>query len=931
MPPTASAGYSAQSRHRANPALGRSLYSESKDPDAADGGPLFVDADEERRHRKGGRPPPILPAAATFSTPSSGRRKRGGVGGKGKTAQSWRVRLLRRAVLCVMGASAALFCAAWIAFLVNMPLLSSLHPRQLFASRFRFPSAEPSVASAASPSPPPPLVDARRALPPPLPQYTASNVTFFTVYIPELGPPVPPSTAPSIRSLERTPYLHHLYALHRLAGHMSRLLVFTSAVEHCLALSTLSLDYSCRVTPCFPAISANRAPLLRCLLEDVRRRATTALVAWVEDEAVVFGDFVEALAKVGRSVDGGWVMVGGSRKLRLKGDAGLDTRTWHEELLQVALGREGAEADPSNEGHNGTQPVHYFAYRREHLPIDALSPAVAMERHGVGAVRWQQHLLSRLLVHGRVKVVDASASVVAVDLNVPHVDNETLTNATADPTDALGSLSNSDLVLTGKCPTCALRENREVDLALTLIRRASSTRHIVLIALNAERLPLVFNFLCRASELHFEHFLFLAEDRFSYRVLRQLNAAALVVADAPYKQESGPRLSLAWQRHVYALAVLLEQAIQLDFNVTLLDLDVALLDNPLTAFESSASCDVFVYMRGGRESTALLHLRAGELARKFLVRYVECERDNLHFVTTHGQNRFFYSDEADNTCAHFMMKRLVKRNALRKCELRPPTHAPYEELIGMEAQERGIAPVMAHLELAPLDQVRALQGWGLWRLDEARMMDDLLSSREGLSVHCALPQQPAPPAPTFDERRSFHLTINVLASTTPSALTSTLSSLAAASYEPGLAVLLSIVVQQPLVESLSSTQLLMKTMKVANDFQWQWGEKRVHYVDAHLGETGRWLDTWQVQRDDSDADGSFQLALSAGHALSERWFDWLRRALHAYFYDPFNVRTNTPRTAHPSVSSLTAPLTRPSFCLRLSALCSTTRSCWVST
>ena len=118
-------------------------------------------------------------------------------------------------------------------------------------------------------------------------------------------------------------------------------------------------------------------------------------------------------------------------------------------------------------------------------------------------------------------------------------------------------------------------------------------------------------------------------------------------------------------------------------------------------------------------------------------------------------------------------------------------------------------------------------------------------------------------------------------------------------YDRSIPVSLHITVQQPPHQSLSDTQQLVEASRLAEAFDWQWGDKTVRWSEKHLGETMEWMDGWRHSADGEDADDereagledaadeAFYLGLRAGQAVSEQWFVWLRRALLSYYFDPF--------------------------------------------
>ena len=611
---------------------------------------------------------------------------------------------------------------AWLGFLLRMPL-NELQPRQLFRSHFpsnplpvRLPPIQPTHPPPATLNTPTPS-----SAPPTLPVYSAHNLTFFTVYQPEAGlfERFTSLSTEKLVPVEHEPFVHHLYALSRLVPHAHHLVVYVRSIDDCALLEALPVDHVCRVTSCFTAVQTAEGaevvhyPQLRCLLSDARDKSSTPLLAFVDDHTLLFPDFLAALFRVASQLPS-FVLAGSSVSVTLRRE-GIDAKAWHDDLASSLVELTAGGATTSER-----QQPHYFAFPRSlQLSLHSLNGTVVMGRSGQAEHSWERHLLAHLLLSD-VQVVDGSRAITAADMRHADQSNRTVEfnewndmqeGSSVNLTTAVGVLSSSHYILAGKCPTCSLKENHETDFALLLHRQATAERQIILLATNSDYLPLAFNWLCRAHALHMYNYILIAEDRFSFRVLRYLSLPAVLSPDAPYKQPSPSTSPVAHHRRLYLRALYMQQAVAHGYHTVSLSLDTLLLTSPFAHLPAAGQCDTHVYYHDRRVSTALLSVLPTVVGRRFLNELWTCEADNYNFTAAHGQNRFYFSDEADNNCGHFLMKRLVKRSGLRRCELKGQQWLEQPDLVVQTAQRAGQWPVIVHSDGGVAQVESWVRGW----------------------------------------------------------------------------------------------------------------------------------------------------------------------------------------------------------------------------
>ena len=492
----------------------------------------------------------------------------------------------------------------------------------------------------------------------------------------------------------------------------------------------------------------------------------------------------------------------------------------------------------------------------------------------------------------------------------------------------------------GQCPTCLLKENREADLPLILLRQSGASRSIIVIAVNSEYLSLAANWICRANSLRITNYILLAEDRLAYRILRKMDVPVVLRKDAPYRKQAASIGSKEFQETLYLRAIFLQQVMALGFDLVLSHLDTVWYQNPLPLF-AAADCDMMLQFEAGqgRAGGGIVSLRHNRLGLQFVSDYLECEYENYAFISLHGRGRFTYSDDPDIDCLELISQRMERRSKMRRCALDPQLFV--SERLFFDAQlpqHRAVWPMFVHLNAGGgvRNKTTVFLDWDLWAVDEGAMTQIPLiggaaaadaagaaggGRREGgghthMQLQCKREDERVA-VPGYERQHRMRFVINLLASTEHFALEETLAHLSNAQYDSETPVDLHLTIQQAEQESSTTGRLLVETTRVANDFVWQWGEKRILYLDSFVGPSARWIDSWSVDvgkdadgaeagedpdENDQDEEEVFQLALYPGMIVSSQWFAWTRQALQAYYFHPFPVRR--PAHGHPPHASV---------------------------
>jgi len=768
------------------------------------------------------------------------------------------------------------------------------------------------------------------------PPLSVRDVTIFTVHTPE----------------NEHGHNLHIRALHSWLLRVespAQIHVYVREFAHCESMADMGV--TCRVSGCWDDLFD--APRLTCLFREANDRATSELMLYVDDHVILFRDVLPALLHVGRMEH--FVMMGRSQALTLNLDDKLDLETWQHDLESAVFLDSSTEQDMDLVGQAAFEnqarrasadgrSLHYMAYARTELDLSPFPKDLLMDSGSFSEHNWESHFLSTLLVQDDVHVIDASAAVTAVEFGhsdpsnhtaiVDAVNTETsrnwtgLTLATMRATKSmaqivahlkLGRLENAHYALTGRCPTCQLKENREADLPLILLRVANPARQVIVIASNADYLSLTFNWICRARQLGITNFVLLAEDRVAYRILRKMNIPVVLRKDAPYRKKtalSNAPSSFEFQETLYLRALFMQQVVSLGFSLIMTHLDTLWLMNPQQLLDEPA-CDMFVQMEKGggtKSSGGLLTVRANEVGQQFVQDYLVCEQENWNFLHAHGKPRFAYSDDADIDCIELISTRLMRRANLHRCVLDPVRYVTEADFFDRQTpQRRAVWPLFVHLNRAQgvENKTRAFQDWNLWAVDDDAMLQvprvhDAHSHGE---LHCVkTPPALPPPAPLVDDPHAggaavaaesedtagaeagssstVHIVIHLLCSTELKATELTLLSLSQTLFPdsfPRVAADLSITLQQPAVSSPENSRLWVALHALLQEFDWPHGHKTLIVLDRFVGPTDQWLDQWGLRANNE----AFLLALKPGQVLSPLWLDWTVQALQHYYFDPF--------------------------------------------
>ena len=271
--------------------------------------------------------------------------------------------------------------------------------------------------------------------------------------------------------------------------------------------------------------------------------------------------------------------------------------------------------------------------------------------------------------------------------------------------------------------TCELVAHDDAELDALIESRANGDRQIILLIVNAEYLPLAYNWLCRAREQLISSYLFIAEDRIAYFSLLSRNIPVTLVHYARHRKHTAftyTNSSWLFDETNYYRAKVLQRAHQHhNLSVLLLHLDLVLFDNPLPLLlPNPHTCDVLVPMNGSFPSGGLFYFPVTALGRRLIRDLVACEEENVQFAHVYGGNRFVFSDDKDATCLYQLVTRLTTRYKFRRCTFDPLLFASEVDFFGRARPQRvGVWPMAVHVEQQKSIErkERVIKEWRMWR------------------------------------------------------------------------------------------------------------------------------------------------------------------------------------------------------------------------
>ena len=386
--------------------------------------------------------------------------------------------------------------------------------------------------------------------------------------------------------------------------------------------------------------------------------------------------------------------------------------------------------------HNGLDLNHgwesfvvWSAKSKAHPPvqlIDVSDTVHVMHAHATAAHNHSEHAppLSLLVFPDNANASDI-ARVIAAGNPLPN-------NPVAVPLSPANAYQRLQCDWVFPSEACELVGHREAELDALIESRASEDRQLILLMVNADYLPLAYNWLCRARELSISSYLFIAEDRISYFSLLSRNIPVTLVHYARHRKRAAftnTNSSWLFDETNYYRSIILHRAHQHhNLSVLLLHLDLVLFDDPLPLLlPNPHACDVLVPMNGSFPSGGLFYFPTTPLGRRLVHDIVGCEEENVQFAHVYGGNRFVFSDDKEATCLYQLVTRLITRHHFRRCTFDPFTFPSESDFFAWAKPQRvGVWPMAVHVEQQKSIErkERVMKEWRMWRWSESEMDGD---------------------------------------------------------------------------------------------------------------------------------------------------------------------------------------------------------------
>ena len=767
-------------------------------------------------------------------TPNNGKKAAGRPAGRA----NWLTRLLQLTLLLC----ALLLSVYWLGPFVDLPLASL----PLYAT----------VAAWFAPPPPPPIV---------IPSGTPFTIISLLhdmndAYLAE----------------HRNGYLFQFNAVRswlRLQP-PSNILIYMDTQESCDRLTAMHPSFAqlrCQPAPCVNT-QFNR-PRLDCIFNHANEHSTTDIIAFVNGDIVLSPYLTSVLDSVQRQYDQHFSMVS-RRTDTLIDDATLDQ--WFSSIGDGATDHTDAVIEYSRR--NGTMHsewgIDLFVYTRTLFATLDFPPFLA------GVYRWDNWLLSTLILHDDMRVVDASAPQLVIhqqsgDAQPKHPDrpghewNDEIVKARVGSLYKIGHINNANSIVKGVCPDCTFEANPRISLHVHLAKYQHAQKWLSIIPVSIANEADAYTAHCYYKKLGLKHYFFLAKDDAIFDKLRAVQAPVvhmLHVPDVkPITAAKSAQGLLALQEHEF-----LDKVLKLNYHFLLVDVMSLVLTDPL---DHLAALDYDVALKRAMSGAVVVSQK---------------EYSSLIYAVRSGtQGQHYWKQVEDCLVLNDAMpdqrvwldcitQQYTKIGGLLKKGFLDPFLFPDIglALVDRWPQLNGYYPLVLvtnrTLNAQPEQRRELLKSWKLH------------ASRSDDPSQCYFVHPPLFSPPTRSNQSEFTLKIRVLTFDRYASLQRLLTSLNEADYGGDGAITLEIAIDSPAnASNLAVVEKNQLTIDTAKAFVWQHGAGSVIHQESHKGLVGQWTTGWHPE-----SNTEILLVLEDDTAVSPHYYTWLKKMVQTYYLDP---------------------------------------------
>ena len=774
-------------------------------------------------------------------TPSNGKRAAAGKQDKGRPdgrQTNWLSRLLQLMLLLC----ALLLSVYWLGPFVGLVLVDL----PLYAT----------IVSYFSPPPPPPVV---------LPTGTPFTIISLLhdmndVYLQE----------------HRNGYLFQFNAVRswlRLQP-PSNILIYMDTQESCDRLLSMHPSFAqlrCQPAPCVNT-QFNR-PRLDCIFNHANEHSTTDIIAFVNGDIVLSPYLNTVLDSVRKQYDQHFSMV--SRRT----DTLVDDDTLNSWFNVIGDGEtDHTDAVIEYSRRNGTMHsewgIDLFVYTRTLFATLDFPPFLA------GVYRWDNWLLSTLILHDDMRVVDASAPQLVIHQQSSegqpkhperpgHEYNDEIVKARVGSLYKIGHINNANSIVKGTCPDCTFEANPRISLHVHLAKYQHDKKWVSIIPVSISNEQDAYIAHCYYKKLGLRHYFFLARDDAIFDRLRAVQAPVVHMLHVPDVKPITTAKSaaglLALQEHEF-----LDKVLKLNYHFLYVDVMSLVLTDPLDHL-STLDYDVVLKraMAGAvvinsKETSSLIYaVRSGTQGQHYWKQVEDC----LVLNDAMPDQRVWVD------CITQQYGKIG--GLLKKGFLDPLLFPDFGlALVDYWPQLNGYYPLVlvtnTTLNTQPEQRRELLRSWKLY----ASQPDD--------TSQCQIVHSPLFKPPTRTNQTEFTLKIRVLTFDRYASLQRLLTSLNEAEYGGDADITLEIAIDSPAnMSNLAVVEKNQKTIDTAKLFQWQHGSGSVMHQETHKGLVGQWTTGWHPE-----SNTEILLVLEDDTAVSPHYYTWLKRMVQTYYLDP---------------------------------------------
>jgi len=733
----------------------------------------------------------------------------------------------------------------------------------------------------------------------------------------------------------------------------SHILLFVEKQEQCPYVESLVRGVQCIPVPCWHADYSR--PMLNCIFQLVHERAPTDTVVFVHSDLALYPDLAQAIKTVSSDHDK-FALVGRRTDT-------LVSSVMLEEFRSTSFpARLKAHAINNGQMHSPFT-IDMIAYRKKvltELKVDDSDSAgsnaaaaaslptspgsVRFPAFLAGGARWDNWLLSQLLLDDSVTVVDVSNSVLLVHMELSHGRhqdrvalpyNDQLAKSLNANQYKIGSVDNAPYILEGQCGStasgasgCSLTSNPNVSDVVLFNKKASKDGYLVVLTVNHVYITLALNWVCWAERIKFNNYILIAEDQSSGTFFQSRGVAVLFRKDAPWIKKAGDYGSVEFQETMTFRTEFLMTVLNAGFHFVTADMDGLWLDDPLRYMNPTADLQGQMH-KVTKISGGLVIVRASTYGRYFWQMVIECQRANAAFLATAKEGTYVPATYTEQYCINQLSLGLATEPRFSRSLLDPYLFPDGKSFFDEhQSQYRGIWPSIIHNNwiVGTGNKLNRLKQWKLDSADEeakgCKPLERLPNPKlEALSAAvqqliqpseeeaAATASQPAhtrqhdipefnPPLLPLSTRVAtpFHLKIRIFAFTDVVSLRRLLDSLSATEWEGDRSsVSLEISIDRPPVGASQEQQNGWQAVQaLANAFEWNHapgqstpasgvGSKHVIQQTQHIGVSGQYLTGWTPN---AANDNELMLFLMDDVVLAPSWYQWMKRVLLKYYATP---------------------------------------------